>query len=172
MRTVQGGAVSITDGLRYDPSLKPYEVSADGKSSGTPDDMWAFTNRNPQLDLRAAAMFAAASRALTGYNDDLAQRALAQSKRLMREADELIRQRAAKRDAQADADFNWLDGVEGNSQTAQKADKKRQQLMARSRKNREQLGDMASNLQLYSATGERQYLDHFDNNNTHFIGER
>ena len=157
-----GDAASITDGLHYDPSLKPYEVSADGKSSGTPDDMWAFTNRNPQLDLRAAAMFAAASRALTGYNDDLAQRALAQSKRLMREADELIRQRAAKRDAQADADFNWLDGIEGNRQTALKPDKKRQKLMESSRKNREQLGDMASNLQLYGATGERQYLDHFD----------
>lgn len=29
VRTVQGGAASITDGLHYDPSLKPYEVSAD-----------------------------------------------------------------------------------------------------------------------------------------------
>ena len=32
-----GDAASITDGLHYDPSLKPYEVSADGKRSGTPD---------------------------------------------------------------------------------------------------------------------------------------
>ena len=85
-----GDAVSITDGLHYDRSLKPYEVSADGKSSGTPDDMWAFTTRNPRLDFNAATMFAAASRALEGYNDDLAQRALTQSKRLMQEATELM----------------------------------------------------------------------------------
>ena len=85
-----GDAASITDGLHYDPSLKPYEVSADGKRSGTPDDMWAFTTRSPQLDLRAANMFAAASHALKGYNDELAERALTQSKRLMAEATEII----------------------------------------------------------------------------------
>ena len=87
-----GDAASITDGLHYDPSLKPYEVSSDGKRSGTPDDMWAFTTRSPQLDFRAAAMFAAASRALQGYNDQLAQRALTQSKRLLEEATQLMSQ--------------------------------------------------------------------------------
>ncbi len=85
-----GDAASITDGLHYDRSLKPYEVSADGKSSGTPDDMWAFTSRNAWMDFRAATMFAAASRALEGYNDDLSKRALTQSKRLMQEANELM----------------------------------------------------------------------------------
>ena len=85
-----GDAASITDGLHYDRSLKPYEVSADGKSSGIPDDMWAFTTRNPWMDFRAATMFAAASRALEGYNDDLSQRALKQSKRLMEEANALM----------------------------------------------------------------------------------
>ena len=89
-----GDAASITDGLHYDPSLKPYEVSADGKRSGTPDDMWAFTIRNPRLDMRAATMFAAAAHALKGYNDSLAARALTQSKRLMKEAEELLSQRA------------------------------------------------------------------------------
>lgn len=88
-----GDAASITDGLHYDPSLKPYEVSADGKRSGTPDDMWAFTTRNPQLDMRAATMFAAAAHALGGYNDSLATRALKQSKRLMQEAEELMKRR-------------------------------------------------------------------------------
>ena len=87
-----GDAASITDGLHYDRSLKPYEVSADGKSSGTPDDMWAFTTRNAWLDFRAATMFAAASRALEGYNDNLSKRALAQSKRLMQEANALMAQ--------------------------------------------------------------------------------
>ena len=151
-----GDAASITDGLHYDPSLKRYEVSADGKRSGTPDDMWAFTTRSPQLDLRAATMFAAASHALKGYNDELAERALTQSKRLMKEATELIAQRK-----QAEEDFSWIDGFEGRHMGA-KPDKKRQKLIERSRKNREQLGDMATNLMLYGATQEKQYLDNFE----------
>ncbi len=158
-----GDAASITDGLHYDPSLKPYEVSADGKRSGTPDDMWAFTTRSPQLDLRAATMFAAASHALKGYNDDLAERALTQSKRLMKEATELIAQRNAARDDE----FAWLDGTEqvniaNPRQQGGQPDKKRQKLLERSRKNREQLGDMATNLMLYGATQEKQYLDNFE----------
>ncbi|MBR4585765.1 MAG: glycoside hydrolase family 9 protein [Bacteroidales bacterium] len=92
-----GDAASITDGLHYDPRLKPYQKSADGKSSGTPDDMWAFTTRSPYLDLQAATMFAAASRALKGYNDDLSRRALAQSKRLMKEGTELMNSGAGGR---------------------------------------------------------------------------
>jgi endoglucanase len=85
-----GDAVSITDGLPYNPNLGPYEVAPDGRSSGVKDDMWAFTSRNPGLDLRAATMFAAVSRALKGYNDDLSERALFQSKRLLAEATELL----------------------------------------------------------------------------------
>ena len=85
-----GDAASITDGLHYNPELGPYEIAADGRSSGVKDDMWAFTSRNPGLDLRAATTFAAASRALKGYNDDLSARALQQSKRLLKEATELI----------------------------------------------------------------------------------
>jgi hypothetical protein len=85
-----GDAASITDGLPYNPNLGPYEVAPDGRSSGVKDDMWAFTSRNPGLDLRAATMFAAASRALKGYNDDLSARALEQSKRLLKEATELL----------------------------------------------------------------------------------
>jgi len=85
-----GDAASLTDGLPYNPNLGPYEVAPDGRSSGVKDDMWAFTSRNPGLDLRAATMFAAASRALKGYNDDLSERALQQSKRLLKEATELL----------------------------------------------------------------------------------
>ena len=85
-----GDAASITDGLPYNPTLGPYEIAPDGKSSGVKDDMWAFTSRNPGLDLRAAAMFAATSRALKGYNDDLSERALIQSKRLLKESTELL----------------------------------------------------------------------------------
>ena len=152
-----GDAASITDGLHYDPSLKPYEVSDDGKCSGTPDDMWAFTTRSPQLDLRAATMFAAASHALKGYNDELAARALTQSKRLMKEATELIAQH------KTEENFDWIDGFDwSNRAQQQKPDKKRQKLIERSRKNRELLGDMATNLMLYSATQERQYLSNFE----------
>lgn len=85
-----GDAASITDGLPYNPKLGAYDIAVDGRSSGVRDDMWAFTSRNPRLDLRAATTFAAASRALKGYNDDLSARALQQSKRLLKEATELL----------------------------------------------------------------------------------
>ena len=105
-----GDAASITDGLHYDPSLRPYEVSADGKRSGTPDDMWAFTTRNPRLDLQAAGVFTSAARVLKGYNDDLAKRALTQADRLRKEATELLAKRNIRRNAQAEADDAWLYG--------------------------------------------------------------
>ncbi len=105
-----GDAASITDGLPYNPNLGPYEVAQDGRSSGVKDDMWAFTSRNPGLDLRAAAMFASASRALKGYNDDLSARALKQSKRLLKEATELLadqpQERTGRRGGPADVGTN------------------------------------------------------------------
>ena len=110
-----GDAASITDGLHYDPSLKPYEVSADGKSSGTPDDMWAFTTRNPSLDMQAAGVFTSAARVLRGYNDDLAARAEKQADRLRKEAQELMKQRRGRRDRQSETDNDWLTGTgDGN----------------------------------------------------------
>ena len=105
-----GDAASITDGLHYDPSLKRYEVSADGKRSGTPDDMWAFTTRNPSLDLQAAGVLTSAARVLRGYNDDLAERAQRQADRLRSEAEQLLKERKVRRNAQAEADFAWLMG--------------------------------------------------------------
>ena len=144
-----GDAASITDGLHYDPSLKPYEVSADGKRSGTPDDMWAFTTRNPSLDFQAATMFAAASRALTGYNDDLAARALKQSKRLMQEATDLMNQR---RNQAFEGQRNW----NGNNNANNGNNENRRQNRGRNSR-----GDLATNLQLYAATKEKQYLDNF-----------
>ncbi len=88
-----GDAASITDGLPYNPNLGPYEIAPDGRSSGVKDDMWAFTSRDPDLDLYAATMFAASSRVLKGHNDDLSARALQQSKRLLKEASELLANR-------------------------------------------------------------------------------
>ncbi len=106
-----GDAASITDGLHYDPSLKPYEVSADGKSSGTPDDMWAFTTRNPSLDIQAAGVFTSAARVLRGYNNELAERAQLQADRLRQEAEQLMASNPRRRNRQAEADNNWLTGV-------------------------------------------------------------
>ena len=81
-----GDAINETDNLLYNPKLKPYE--SDGKSSGTLDDRWAFTNRNSFLDYQTAGALAAASRALRGFNDGLADRSLVCAKRLVKEADE------------------------------------------------------------------------------------
>lgn len=81
-----GDAMTETDNLPYNPNLKPYE--SDGLSSGTLDDRWAFTNRSSFLDYQTAATLAAASRALRGYNNDLADRSLACAIRLLEEADE------------------------------------------------------------------------------------
>ena len=69
-----GDAINETDNLPYNPKLKPYET--DGKSSGTLDDRWVFSNRVPSLNYGSAAALAAASRALKGYNDTLSEQAL------------------------------------------------------------------------------------------------
>ena len=75
-----GDAVNETDNLPYNPALKPYET--DGKSSGTMDDRWAFTNRTSTLDYHSIAALAAANRALLGFNKPLADDCLTQAKRL------------------------------------------------------------------------------------------
>jgi len=130
-----GDAAAITDGLHYDPSLPKYVKSADGKRSGTPDDMWAFTNRNLNSDINAANMFAAASRVLKGYNDNLAARCLKQSKRLQEEATKLMSQRGA-----------GMRGRQGGQM----------------QNNRGGGGNLATNLQLYVATGEKSYIEQFE----------
>jgi len=141
-----GDAAAITDGLHYDRNLKPYQKSADGKSSGTPDDMWAFTNRNISLDYSAATMFAAASRALEGYNDELAARALKQSKRLMQESTEIMNSRQG---------FGFGMGRQGQGQNQNQGQGQNQQ-------RQRSLGDVSANLQLYISTGEQEYLDAFN----------
>jgi len=81
-----GDASTETDNLPYNPELKPFEN--DGKSSGTMDDRWAFTNRSAFLDYQTAATLAAASRAMKGFNDNLAGRSLTCARKLLAEADE------------------------------------------------------------------------------------
>ncbi len=78
-----GDAVTKTDGLVYDPALRPGEAR-DGRS-GTPDDRWAFTSRNSALDYGAAAALAAASRVLAGWDDTLATECLRTAERVWEE---------------------------------------------------------------------------------------
>jgi len=70
-----GDAITMTDNLVYNPNLAPHE--SDGFTSGNFDDRWAFTNKSTPLNYGSAATLAAASRALRGYNDDLAEECLA-----------------------------------------------------------------------------------------------
>jgi endoglucanase len=74
-----GDASTQTDGLLFDPSLKPHQV--EGNRSGTPDDRWVFTEGTPGTNYSGIASLAAASRALRGYNDALADDCLALAKK-------------------------------------------------------------------------------------------
>ena len=78
-----GDASTETDNLPYNPELKPYET--DGKSSGTMDDRWAFTNRTASLDYSASGALAAAYRALKDYNNTLADECLELAQKLWEE---------------------------------------------------------------------------------------
>jgi len=75
-----GDGSTMTDNLNYNPNLKIYE--SDGYSSGTPDDRWAFTNKSSRNNYTSATALAAASRALRGYNDALADECLTTAKKV------------------------------------------------------------------------------------------
>ncbi len=70
-----GDAGSQTDGLLYDPKLKPFERA--GGRSGAADDRWAFTTDVPAYDLDMVAALAAAGRTLGPLDPALAADALA-----------------------------------------------------------------------------------------------
>ncbi|HKV25430.1 MAG TPA: glycoside hydrolase family 9 protein [Candidatus Acidoferrum sp.] len=65
-----GDAASKTDGRIYVSSMGPLET--DGLHSGVPDDRWAFTTHITALNYDGASALAAASRALRGFNDKMA----------------------------------------------------------------------------------------------------
>jgi hypothetical protein len=75
-----GDAVTKTDGLVYDAALGPDEAK-DGRS-GVKDDRWAFTSKSTPLNYGSIAALAAASRALRGYRDALADDCLATAQRV------------------------------------------------------------------------------------------
>lgn len=70
-----GDGITKTDNMIYDPSMD--ELESDGRRSGKFDDRWAFTSKTTPLNYGSAAALAAASRALKGYNDELAEECLA-----------------------------------------------------------------------------------------------
>jgi hypothetical protein len=61
-----GDALTKTDNLVYNPRLD--SLQTDGRTSGTPDDRWAFTNRSAFLNYNTAISLAAAARVLKDYN--------------------------------------------------------------------------------------------------------
>jgi endoglucanase len=67
-----GDAVTKTDGKVHDPS----------DPNSPADDRWAFTTATTALNYGSAAALAAASRALRGYRDELAEECLATAKRV------------------------------------------------------------------------------------------
>ncbi len=74
-----GDAATMTDNCIYDPALAPGAVSCDAGNrihSGKRDDRWVFTNHDTALEYLVAATLAAASRALRGFADALADECL------------------------------------------------------------------------------------------------
>ncbi|MDQ2075965.1 glycoside hydrolase family 9 protein [Marinimicrobium sp. ABcell2] len=93
-----GDGSTKTDNRVYNPELDPYSdqrtvgdmynpstdapapedrvMATDGLTSGRFDDRWAFTTNTTALNYGSAAALTAASRALRGYNDELADECL------------------------------------------------------------------------------------------------
>ncbi|MFC1720518.1 glycoside hydrolase family 9 protein [Pseudomonadota bacterium] len=69
-----GDGLTMTDNLVYDAQMG--ELETDGFKSGVFDDRWAFTSFSSTLNYGSTAALAAASRALRGYNDELADESL------------------------------------------------------------------------------------------------
>jgi hypothetical protein len=69
-----GDALTKTDNLVYNPRLD--SLQSDGRSSGTFDDRWAFTNRSAHLNYNTATSLAAAARVLKTYNPAFAAECL------------------------------------------------------------------------------------------------
>ncbi|MDR1406789.1 MAG: glycoside hydrolase family 9 protein [Tannerella sp.] len=70
-----GDALTKTDNLVYNPNLD--SLQTDGRTSGTPDDRWAFTNRSAYLNYNTATSLAGAARVLKDHNPPFAAECLA-----------------------------------------------------------------------------------------------
>jgi hypothetical protein len=75
-----GDGVTKTDNLVYNPRLGKLQII--GRTSGTFDDRWAFTNKSTPLNYGSAAGLAAAGRALKAYNNPLAAECLSFARKI------------------------------------------------------------------------------------------
>lgn len=75
-----GDGSTMTDNLIYNSKLD--SLQSDGFTSGTFDDRWAFTTKSSALNYGSIAALAAASRALRGYKNKLANECLATAKKV------------------------------------------------------------------------------------------
>ena len=73
--TLLGDISTVSDGLVYDPALKPGEKTV--ATSSLEDDSWVFTEDNPDRELDTAAQLATASRVLKADNPAMSAEALA-----------------------------------------------------------------------------------------------
>ena len=73
--TLLGDISTVSDGLVFDPALKPGERTL--TTSSLQDDRWVFTEDNPDRELDTAAQLAAASRVLRVNNPPMSAEALA-----------------------------------------------------------------------------------------------
>ncbi len=95
-----GDAMTLTDGLVYDPTLARYEVR--GNRSGTPDDRYVFTSRfSPAGTMQDIVSLAAAYPALKDYYPEEAERSLKNAKMLW---DKYFEAAAPNRNQNAQAD--------------------------------------------------------------------
>ncbi len=78
--TLLGDVSTNTDGLIYDPKLKPWQRTA--TTSGKKDDRLVFTENNPNREVQVAAELAAASVALRKFNPKMAADALNVARKL------------------------------------------------------------------------------------------
>jgi len=69
-----GDGLTMTDNLIYNAELG--ELESNGRESGRFDDRWAFTSRSSSLNFGSIAALVAASRALRGYDEELAEECL------------------------------------------------------------------------------------------------
>ena len=96
LEQIEHGALTVVGGYRalgrlyrgiICNDLRQYVMLGDSSNMtdnrpGDEDDRWVFTENNPPRELQTAAHLAAISRALTGFNDDLAQGALTAAREL------------------------------------------------------------------------------------------
>jgi hypothetical protein len=78
-----GDAVTKTDNLVYNPRLD--SLQTDGRTSGTFDDRWAFTNESPFFNYGTAVSLAGASRTLKYYNHPLSKECISIAEKLWKD---------------------------------------------------------------------------------------